>query len=342
MGDGDLRAGLPRVVGGSEARRAQRHGPEQRIFGNRIPRDELEWREIGSGMWARSFIGMKRMLTTTRSGPPEADVLRRIIRDVESGKVLDDCHPDNEADEKLFRHFDEKKNIRVELVMKTAAKWFKIGGPDVAEIYSPPRIVQEAGLRSYGGVKLKPGWSLDLTCNDPETGNPWDLSDGKVRTKVMGLIREGRPYMLICSPMCTAFSQIQALNVERRDPAVVRRELESAKDHVRWVMKLCAIQLRENRYFLFEHPKTATSWKMAEVLKVANMSGVDIVRMDMCRFGMMSKDEEGPGLVMKPTSMMTNSPEVAKRLSKRCSNRECKEGEQHRHVKLINGRASHV
>ena len=75
----------------------------------------------------------------------------------------------------------------------------------------------------------------------------------------MNLIKEGRPYMLVCSPMCTAFSQLQAINAERRDPAIVRRELESAKDHVRWVMKLCAIQVRENRYFLFELPKTATS-----------------------------------------------------------------------------------
>ena len=40
---------------------------------------------------------------------------------------------------------------------------------DVCELYSPPRIVQEAGLRSYGGKRLRPGWSLDLTVNDPET-----------------------------------------------------------------------------------------------------------------------------------------------------------------------------
>ena len=79
------------------------------------------------------------------------------------------------------------------------------------------------------------------------------MSNGKVRNKVVALVREARPFMLVCSPMCTAFSRIQALNVERRDPAVVRRELEDAKDHVRWVMRLCATQAREGRYFLFEH-----------------------------------------------------------------------------------------
>ena len=104
-------------------------------------------------------------------------------------------------------------------------------GPDVVELYSPPRVAQEAGLRAYGGTKLKPGWSLDFTTNDPETGEAWDLADGKVRQKAWQLITQGKPFMVMCSPMCTAFSAIQALNKARRDPAIVRRELESAKDH---------------------------------------------------------------------------------------------------------------
>ena len=318
------------VAGGATSKvKPQRHGPAQRIFGERIPQEELEWREIGSGMWARSFIGMSRLLTTTRSGPCESEVKRRIIRNADTGKLIDDCEPEHVSDEKLFRDMKEKTNIRVELIMKNAAKWFKTAGPDVSEIYSPPRIAQEAGLRTYAGLRLRPGWSLDLTTNDPETGAPWDLGDGKVRSKVVKLIQEAKPYMIVCSPMCTAFSQIQALNVERRDPAVVRRELECAKDHVRWTMRICATQVREGRYFLFEHPKTASSWKMPEVEKVARMAGVAKVRTDMCAFGMCSKDEEGVGLVKKPTSMMTNSPEVARRLDKRCCNHGLPESEQH-------------
>ena len=108
-----------------KAKRPQRHGPEQRIFGDRIPRDELEWRQIGSGMWARSFIGMSKLLTTTRSGPQESEVERRIIRDVDTGKVIDDCVPHMTSDAKLYRELVDKKNIRVELVMKDAAKWFR-------------------------------------------------------------------------------------------------------------------------------------------------------------------------------------------------------------------------
>ena len=67
---------------------------------------------------------------------------------------------------------------------------------------------------------------MDLATNDPETEAPWDFSDGKVRTKAMNFVKEGQPFMIICSRMCTAFFALQALNVERRDPIIVRRELE--------------------------------------------------------------------------------------------------------------------
>ena len=129
----------------------------------------------------------------------------------------------------------------------------------MSEFDSPPRIVQEAGLRLYGGRRLRPGWSLDLTVSDPDTGKPWDLSDGKILTKSVNLITEGKPFMLVLSPMYIAFFQIQSINKGRRDPAAVRRELDEAKDHSRWVMKLCARRARANRYFVFEHPASATS-----------------------------------------------------------------------------------
>ena len=72
------------------------------------------------------------------------------------------------------------------------------------------------------------------------------------------------------------------------------------------------------------------------------MDGVEVVRTDMCAFGMQSRDESGIGFVKKPTSMMTNSPEVARRLARRCTDKDAAEGDQNRHVQLINGRAGHA
>ena len=86
------------------------------------------------------------------------------------------------------------------------AEWFRNHGLNTSEVYSPPRIAREAGLGDYGGMELRLGWSLDLTTNDPEAGKCWDLSDGCVRTKAMNIAKEAKPFMFVCSPMCTACS----------------------------------------------------------------------------------------------------------------------------------------
>ena len=47
-----------------------------------------------------------------------SEVHRRIIRDADTGKLIDDCSPDDVSDEKLYRRIPEKRNLRIELVMK--------------------------------------------------------------------------------------------------------------------------------------------------------------------------------------------------------------------------------
>ena len=55
----------------------------------------------------------------------------------------------------------------------------------------------------------------------------------------------------------------------------------------------------------------------------------------MGAFGMTSSDEQGTGLVLKPTAFMTNSSKLASNLSKQCDNK-------HRHAILLDGRAKHA
>ena len=62
---------------------------------------------------------------------------------------------------------------------------------------------------------------------------------------------------------------------------------------------------------------------------MSRMDGVEIVRTDMCAFGMLSKDEAGVRLVKKPTSIKRNSPEIGRRLAKKGCFAECPEAEQH-------------
>ena len=71
---------------------------------------------------------------------------------------------------------------------------------------------------------------------------------------------------------------------------------------------------------------------MPEMQQLILEYGIDSVKMNMCSFGMTAKDEQGVGLVAKPTRIMSSSPEVLKRI-----NRPCCGG--HRHVHLISGKA---
>ena len=125
----------------------------------------------------------------------------------------------------------EPDDIRVELVLKGAQELYNRERPDVAEIYSNPRVCQEATARRYDGKTLVPGWSLDLTTKDPLTNEPWDLSKRTVQERVKKLIRESEPYCIVGSPPCTPFSQLQGLNKRKRDPKVVKKELEAGKAH---------------------------------------------------------------------------------------------------------------
>ena len=139
--------------------------------------------------------------------------------------------------------------------------------------------------------------------------------------------------------MCTAFSQIQNINKNRQDPAVIRRELDEAKDHMRFVMRVCATQVRENRYFVFEHPDGASSWDMPEVKKIMELECVETVKFDMCAFGMTATDEQGVERpVQKGTQILTNSPEVALRVQRKCPNRGGDKSLHHQHCKLEGGK----
>ena len=260
---------------------------------------ELAWRYIGTGVYARTFLAAKQLITTTRKGPCMNDVKHRVIRDAITGKIIDECDVENTSDEKLSRKLPRPMDIRVELTMRKAQQMFEGENPDIAEIYSPPRIVQEASMQTYYGMQLRPGWSLDLTRKDPATQEPWDFTKTACRERAMNLVQKSKPYMLIGSPPCTAFSALQHINKGRRPAEVIRKEIAAGRQHLKFVMKLYAEQAVNGRYFLHEHPHSASSWALEEVIHIASMPGVETAVCHMCRFGMTSKDKLGTGLVKK-------------------------------------------
>ena len=123
-----------------------------------------------------------------------------------------------------------------------------------------------------------------------QTGKLWNLADREVRAKANKLILEGKPLCVILSHVRTAFSQMQDIHKYRRGAQVVKRDFEEAKDPIPLTMRVCPLQHRHIRYFVFEHPGGASSWDLSEVQKVAKLERVEIVKFDMCQYGMTMVD----------------------------------------------------
>ena len=177
----------------------------------------------------------------------------------------------------------------------------------ITEIYSPSRVNGVAGK-----LRLIPGTSLDLTTTD-ENGDPWDFNVKSMRDKAEKIVRSKGALLLIGSPMCTAFSQLQNINFSRLNPEDVKAVIEYGTTHLEFCMKLYKIQAQQGRYFLHEHPAGATSWKNEKVKELLDMKGVEKVIGHMCAFGMIQEDEQGEALIKKPTAFMGNCDKVLKR-----------------------------
>ena len=130
------------------------------------------------------------------------------------------------------------------------------------------------------GICTMPGAALDLTYDDE--GNTWDFSIASQRRKAEGLLEQQRPMLLIGSPMCTPFSNIQNFNKARRDPGVVKKEIDNASIHLAWCCKLHRQQVRKRAHLLHEHPNAATSWTERCIMEVLVLDEVGRVIADQC------------------------------------------------------------
>jgi len=189
---------------------------------------------------------------------------------------------------------------------------------DVAEFFSPPRCASRARARKMVG-----GWSMDISHIDPHTGRKWDLANPKDVQAAWNLFYRTKPRLLVCSPPCTLFSQMQSLNGPA-DPV----EWEQAVRYLNLCVAMCKAQQRAGRHFMFEHPAHASSWKVESLAELRNEPYSLEGFLHMCRFGMMAKDKDGVERpVCKPTRILTNCVPIYE-----CLNRQC-QGD-HVHARL--------
>ena len=173
----------------------------------------------------------------------------------------------------------------------------------VAEVYSPPCVAREAAKMGF-----EPGESVDLL-----TG--WDLSTTKDSRRMWRMLQEEQPMLIVLSPPCTAFSNLQNLNYPRMEKSKAVALIRTGLEHLRLAVAVARWQHREGRYFVFEQPASAASWDEEEVRRMTESPEVIRVVGDQCMYGL-NVDGEGPN--KKPTGFATNSPEIAKKLARRC------------------------
>ena len=214
-------------------------------------------------------------------------------------------------------HDDEISRTRLgmQLGSISLADSYSLTKPVVAELYSRPRVT-EFGQRK--GILT--GVAFDLTTND-EDGQPWDFRLKSQRDKAANMIQELQPDLLVGSPMCGPFSNLQNLNMRTQEAREKVRENEKeAIQHLEYCVEQYEAQISRGRWFLHEHPQTARSWRVRCIEQLASRPDVYKITGHMCRHGMVSQDQFGQGLVKKPTTFLTNSRALADELEVKCTN----------------------
>ncbi|CAJ1342518.1 unnamed protein product, partial [Effrenium voratum] len=91
-------------------------------------------------------------------------------------------------------------------------------------------------------------------------------------------------------------------------------------------VRIAWIQISGGRGFLFEHPLRAKSWTTTSLEELKERPEVKAVTLDMCRFGLQTMPAK------KPTLIITNIPEIASALNRRC------QGHHEEHQLLVGDR----
>ena len=75
---------------------------------------------------------------------------------------------------------------------------------------------------------LRAGWAMDLTAVDPDDNKPWDFSSEGKRNKAKRKLAHDKPLLVIVSPMCGPFSQLQdAFNYPKMPQRDVEKKLRA-------------------------------------------------------------------------------------------------------------------
>ena len=113
----------------------------------------------------------------------------------------------------------------------------------------------------------------------------WDLGLEADQAQAEKRLSDEKPHLLILSPMCLAFSQLQALNAK---PERLAELLEQGKRHLELACSMAESQIEKGGRVLFQHPWAADEPCLKKLLAI---DGMRRVRCDQCQFGLTSVDD---------------------------------------------------
>ena len=108
--------------------------------------------------------------------------------------------------------------------------------------------------------------------------NPqFDLTSSQVRQEVATLIEKEDPLFLIGAPPCTVFSSMQNINQKYNTGEAWEVKYQLKLSHLEYAVQLYWEQISRGRFFIHEHPATATSWGLPLIKELERHPGVQIV-----------------------------------------------------------------
>ena len=321
--------GAAEMIDSAEPGPQQSAPPGERGGGvsGQIPREAVETPTTPGGERHRDRIGARendyqRSRARTRSPRTRTRVIEA---DLESDRQRPKRNADEEQEEhgaKRRKEEDSQAGMEIDSADQEETpiiQELKRVSVDIAEMYSPRGVTDEA--KNFG---LTAGEAMDLT-----TG--WDFTKEENRSRAMKYIEVNKPKLIIGSPMCTMFSQLQRMTGWSAEK---QRRWTEDRRHLKFMAQVYRNQVLQGRWFLHEHPATASSWSLKEITDLLDMQSVEVVQADQCMYGLKTWGQNGKDVLRarKRTQFMSNSPEIRRQLSRQCDG-------WHQHQALTGGRA---
>lgn len=178
------------------------------------------------------------------------------------------------------------------------------------EIFSNPRIAPKVAL-----LGLRHGPSIDL-------GTGWNLLLASCRLNLLKLLDILCPLVVMLSPPCTVFSQVQhSMEGRRKNQTEWEKRYDDGLKLWDFACKIFRKQILAGRFAVMEHPWLATSWRLLGTQMLEDYPGVHSTVFDQCLLGLATTVEGKP--VRKRTRFLTNMPNVDRLFRTRCTFLTC-------------------